>query len=435
MHYVFCFCFRKKRSRPLSDDEIRAALEVDVPSGSDDERFELSDDSDVDKDYVPPNDYDSEADIQVENDDLNNIPEQVTVNESPPIPENTPITECERPTKRARKDRKTWQWHKSDLPHTTVPENKFETKELQDVNTPLDLFLCMLGFENISLIVEESNRYRYQLNKDKVKPVTIDEIRRFVGILMYMSLVKLPQRRMYWSSQLRQENIADYMTCNRFEEILMIFHLSDNFLQPQPGSYDYDKLYKVRRFLRSVQVNFKKYANPETHMCVDEQMIPFKGQHSLKVYMKMKPCKWGYKVWVLAGASGYIYDFQIAGDAFDSNAVIPDEIGKSGQVVIELTKNLPAETHLYFDNYFASPLLLLTLKEKGLEATCTLRGGRKGGADIKMRTEEELKSLGRGFYDYRESEDRVLILQWYNNKLVTVGTTFNSCEPVSPVRR
>ena len=70
-----------------------------------------------------------------------------------------------------------------------------------------------------------------------------------------------------------------------------------------------------------------------------------------------------------AGSSGYIYDFQISGDA-----PVPDEIGKSGQVVIELTKNLPAGTHLYFDNYFASPLLLLKLKEMDLESACTLRG-------------------------------------------------------------
>ena len=114
---------------------------------------------------------------------------------------------------------------------------------------------------------------------------------------------------MYWSSQLRQENIASYMTCNRFEEILMIFHLSDNELQPKPGSSIYDKLYKVRVFLSSLQESFKKYADPETHMCVDEQMIPFKRQHSLKVYIKNKPSKWGYKVWVLAGASVYIQDF------------------------------------------------------------------------------------------------------------------------------
>ena len=75
---------------------------------------------------------------------------------------------------------------------------------------------------------------------------------------------------MYWSSQLRQENIASYnMTCNRFEEILMIFHLSDNELQPKPGPSKYDRLFKVRVFLSSLQENFEKYAGPDrdSHVC------------------------------------------------------------------------------------------------------------------------------------------------------------------------
>ena len=113
-----------------------------------------------------------------------------------------------------------------------------------------------------------------------MKPVSVDEV-RFVGILMYMSLVKLSQRRMYWSSQLPQDNVANYMTCSRFEKILMIIHLSDNELQPKPGSSNYDRLYKVRKFLSYLQEIIKKFAGPETHKCVDEQMIPFKGQHSL----------------------------------------------------------------------------------------------------------------------------------------------------------
>ena len=140
-------------------------------------------------------------------------------------------------------------------------------------------------------------------------------------------------------------------------------------------------------------------------------------------------------MWVLAGASGYIYGFQISGDTFDSDTPVHDEIGKSGQVVLELAKDLPSGTHLYFDNYFASPSLMLKLKEKGLQSTCTLRGGRKGGAEKEMKTEKEMKSLGRGSYDFRKSPDGVLIVQWYDNKLVTVGSTYNSCEPASPVRR
>ena len=66
-----------------------------------------------------------------------------------------------------------------------------------------------------------------------------------------------------------------------------------------------------------------------------------------------------------------------------------------------------------------------------MESTCTLRGGRKGGAEKDMKTEAELRTLGRGSYDFRQSTDGVLIVQWYDNKLVTVGSTFNSCESVS----
>ena len=95
----------------------------------------------------------------------------------------------------------------------------------------------------------------------------------FVGILMHLSLVKLPQRRRYWSSQPRQENITSYMTCNRLEQDLMIFHLSDNELQPKPGSSNYNKLYKGEVLLSSLKEIFKKYASPEIDMCVDEQMV------------------------------------------------------------------------------------------------------------------------------------------------------------------
>ena len=44
---------------------------------------------------------------------------------------------------------------------------------------------------------------------------------------------------MYWLAQLRQENVADYMKVNRFEEILMLFHLADNELQPSRESQAY----------------------------------------------------------------------------------------------------------------------------------------------------------------------------------------------------
>ena len=85
-------------------------------------------------------------------------------------------------------------------------------------------------------------------------------------------------------------------------------------MQPERGEPEFDILFKVREFLDNLNRNFESHADPEQIMSVDEQMIPFKGRHSLKVYMKNKPSKWGIKVWGLAGQTGYVRKFNICGE-------------------------------------------------------------------------------------------------------------------------
>ena len=69
------------------------------------------------------------------------------------------------------------------------------------------------------------------------------------------------------------------------------------------------------------------------------------------------------QVFALAGQMGYIHDFYIFGD----NRISVEEfleagIGASGQTVLTLLKNVPNGSEVFFDNYFASPALLLKLK-------------------------------------------------------------------------
>ena len=71
--------FRNKCLRPLSDEEIRLALEADILSGSEDVRFGVSGDSDLDKDYRPPSDDKNEVDIEYLEQDDSDEPEQVTL--------------------------------------------------------------------------------------------------------------------------------------------------------------------------------------------------------------------------------------------------------------------------------------------------------------------------------------------------------------------
>ena len=93
--------------------------------------------------------------------------------------------ESEPASKMVKIKRKIWLWNKTDLPHSSVPLNKIERRELEDVHTPLDLFLSMIGSETFSKIAEKSNRFLFQMKKERIKPVTIKELRRFVGILNF----------------------------------------------------------------------------------------------------------------------------------------------------------------------------------------------------------------------------------------------------------
>jgi len=48
----------------------------------------------------------------------------------------------------------------------------------------------------------------------------------------------------------------------------------------------------------------------EEHLANDEQIVPFKGRRCLRQYNPRKPDKWGYKIWVLCGASGFAFDYE-----------------------------------------------------------------------------------------------------------------------------
>ena len=51
---------------------------------------------------------------------------------------------------------------------------------------------------------------------------------------------------------------------------------------------------------------------PEEYQSIDERMIRFKGPNIMKQYLKQKPIKWGFKMWVRAGSiSGYVYEVDL----------------------------------------------------------------------------------------------------------------------------
>ncbi|KAL3218436.1 hypothetical protein MRX96_005942 [Rhipicephalus microplus] len=195
-----------------------------------------------------------------------------------------------------------------------------------------------------------------------------------------------------------------------------------------------DRLYRVRPVLQRLNKNFLNAAEMEPCLAVGEMIIPFKGRHSLKIYMMKNPKKWGYKVWTLAGRSGYVYKFELYGDNLVSEPTgLQNTNGESGKIVVRLTKGC-AGKEVFCDNFFASAELLAEMKLRGLGCTSTLRSRRTGRCPL--QNEKELKGNGRGSFDFRrDKENGLVICQWYDYRTVTIGSNKHSVNPVGSCRR
>ena len=258
-------------ARPLPNPEV--SEDSDLSSDSDESEYLL--DSDIESDTEEETDV-LESDSEVEQD--------VT---SPPT---SPT-----PAKKAKNAPLRWR---------TVPREKVEVKKLSfcgnpplgklPIQEPIDYFRDIFGDELIVHIVSESNNYALQIDVNKPLNLTCEELEQFIGILFVMSIVKMPCTRDYWDKKMRYDKIADIMPIKRFEQIKRFLHVSDNMQMPKDCP---DKLFKIRPIIDAFKERFQMIA-PTEDLCIDEQMVPFKGRSKSKPYNPQKPKKWGYKLCV-----------------------------------------------------------------------------------------------------------------------------------------
>ncbi len=115
---------------------------------------------------------------------------------------------------------------------------------------------------------------------------------------------------MYRSKELNIPKISETMTVNPFDRIKRFFHCNDNskmVLKDHPG---FDKLFKVRPVIDSVQGKCKQVPQEERYS-MDEQIILTKCRSPVRQYIPKKPHKWGIKIWARSGVSSMVYDFEV----------------------------------------------------------------------------------------------------------------------------
>ncbi|XP_014482725.1 PREDICTED: piggyBac transposable element-derived protein 2-like, partial [Dinoponera quadriceps] len=138
------------------------------------------------------------------------------------------------------------------------------------------LFLCD---DIIDLMVLETNKYyekcalqahssvTIRKHKQQWKPTTRDEMHIFIGILLIMGVVKVPEIRLYWSKDpmFSNERIKSAMSRERYLDILQYWHFSDG---DQVCSND--RLFKINTLVEKINRNFQKVVKPGKELTIDE---------------------------------------------------------------------------------------------------------------------------------------------------------------------
>ncbi len=165
-------------------------------------------------------------------------------------------------------------------------------------------------------------------------------------------------------------------------------------------------------------------------------MVAFKGTtSSIRQYMLKKPNKWGFKLWALCSSSGILYNFHVY-QGKEEGAFTDAHLGITASVVYDLCKVLPLNDHffVYADNYFTSVTLIQKLKERGVYYLGTVRNNRVPKTTLK--SEKEIAKGGRGACDFRTSSELGLsMIRWFDNRAVTLLTSYAGIEPLSQVDR
>nr|CAH7712836.1 unnamed protein product [Callosobruchus chinensis] len=174
-----------------------------------------------------------------------------------------------------------------------IPEDNFTTPD--KVKTPYEYFLMFFSDDLVEMAVDNTNLYSVQE--------------------------------------------TEVMPLKRYQQIRRYIHFVNNANQND------DPYFKIRPALEIVRRNCIA-VEEEKKQSIDEMMIPYKGKKvgSKRQYIKSKPNRWGFKIFMRAGVSGIVYDFVVYGGEktlkeYHQFTSEEDSLGLGAKVILSLCKS------------------------------------------------------------------------------------------------
>ncbi|XP_028268778.1 piggyBac transposable element-derived protein 4-like [Parambassis ranga] len=307
--------------------------------------------------------------------------------------------------------------------------------------SPLDLFQLYFSPSTVLTLCKNTNMYAAKKKEMGKKyqwvDVEFEEFYKFLGLLIYTSLVSLPSIRDYWKRN-RITSVpfpATVMPRNRFLFLLWNIHPSDpdedKKNDEKKGTPLYDKLFRVKPLMDNILSACQAHYHPKKELSIDERMVATKAKTGMTQYMKNKPTRWGIKMFVLADSgNGYTVSFNIyAGKTYTQKVH-----GLPYDTVMQLIQPsyLGTGYHVYMDNFYTSPQLFLDLAKMKFGACGTYRDNVKGcptGRENALTRKSE-----RGTVRWIR-EDPLLFVKWMDSQEVSICSTIHPAVSGEVIKR
>ena len=285
---------------------------------------------------------------------------------------------------------------------------------------PVDFFLQFFSDEVLNFIVNQTNDYAL-IN------LSTEELLVVIGVLLASGIVRQTRRRDFWRNQV----ITNSISRNRFEEIFPKLHFV-----PLTARTQNDKFKKLRALIKLLNDEFLQHAPDTNFFSVDESMVPYFGRHGCKQFIRGKPIRFGFKMWVLATAKGYCVQLQPYPGIAERKEDDYDFVS-SGNVVFYFAKILRGHftekpLSITLDNYFTSLSLLKSMKDDlNVSGTGTIRRNK-----VLCYPFDNTSMQNRGEMMSKYSPDfKTNLVVWRDNKDVLVASTMCGATPISSTTR
>lgn len=286
------------------------------------------------------------------------------------------------------------------------------------IEKPVDCFRLFVAQEIVDMIVKFTNVEAERTHGMDWKNTDRLEIQAFIGLLLSAGTNKQSKVNIldFWDPLFGNPIFRATMSKNRFKILQKFIRFDDKASRSERRNKD--KFAPIREVWDLFNINLRKTYIPSENLTIDEQLIPFSGRVSFKIYMPSKPDKYGMKLWwICDNATSY----PLHGIPY---------LGREGHSrIYNLSKNIVEKLcepyfgtnrNVTFDNFFTSKPLAESLLINGMTVVGTLRKNKPYIPKNFLPNKD--RPLESNFFGFRKNMTLVSYVPKKNRAVILLST-------------